>query len=167
MWFARTTEYVLERVEPYWLSSTSLLFVLSVQESALRLSNSRVGRRLLRATLTAASRVLRRHYRVLPQRLVIEDPRVEGSTCAGQCTRFEPFASPMVEEIQVLPLPSVKPVTSTGSSRVGEEGIRRQLPWGSVPFDEVSAGDCMMCWFTSPTRSRSQSFSPSQRFLPT
>ena len=45
-------------------------------------------------------------------------------------------------------------------------GVRRHLPWGSLPFDGISVGDrCAPDYL--PGTFRSQGFSPSQRFDPT
>jgi len=45
-------------------------------------------------------------------------------------------------------------------------GVRRRLPWGSLPFDGISDGDrCAPDYL--PGTFRSQGFSPSQRFDPT
>jgi hypothetical protein len=45
-------------------------------------------------------------------------------------------------------------------------GVRRHLPWGSLPFDGINDGDrCVPACL--PGTLRSQGFSPSQRFDPT
>jgi hypothetical protein len=60
-------------VEPYWLSSpSSLLFHGVLWKSALRSSDRRGERLRCKHLGRSASLVLGRHYRVLPQRLVVE-----------------------------------------------------------------------------------------------
>jgi len=57
-----------------------------------------------------------------------------------------------------------KAVANTCSSP--SVGVRRHLPWGSLPFDEISDGDRYAPDYL-PGTFRSQGFSPSQRFDPT
>jgi len=60
----------------------------------------------------------------------------------------------------------IRPKAGVNTCSSPSVGVRRRLPWGSLPFDGINDGDrCAPDYL--PGTFRSQGFSPSQRFDPT
>jgi hypothetical protein len=150
-------------VEPYWLSSPSPPFIsLSPRDSTLRSSGLRVERpgfeQRKRCGLPerSTSTAFGRHYRVLPQRLVVHRlPSGDGLSVdsLGKCLSAPDVPFGLISMRGKVtkrygrrprPAPEASPegfgrgfVTSPkcGGKAGSAVGMGRLLPWGSVPFD--------------------------------